>query len=286
MLEFGPCEEALDDPLSPQSLALRWLESSANSAVTTEESYLQRYALATLYFATSGDGWTENTSWLSNTNECSWKSTKPTSIGICDPLGRYLELQLESNNLRGSLPPELVLLSNSLKVISLLGNSIVGTVPTFIVDMKSLERFDVSSNQLRGPIPEVLGQATSLKQLTLYDNNLFSTIPASLGSLNRLEVLDLGSNDLSGTVPSTFGQLSRLVGLSVFGNFLTGSLPTELSNLAALELLYVDSNDLGPPLPGGICELNLVEFWSDCEEIQCLCCTTCCSDDFGCYETN
>jgi Leucine rich repeat len=282
---YPPGRAALEDPSSPQSEALLWLESSSNSAVTTEESYLQRYALATLYLATNGDEWIDNTSWLTNTNECSWKSTKSNSLGICDPLGRYLEINLESNNLRGELPPELVILSNSLNTFNVKGNDLVGPVPTFIVNMNLLESFDVSSNQLSGTIPGILSNATSLKQLSLFDNNLISTIPHAFGLLRSLEVLDLGSNQLTGTIPSSFGLLTRLAGLSVFGNFLSGTVPTEFSNLEGLELLYIDSNDFRAPLPSGICDLNLVEFWSDCEETQCLCCTTCCSDGFGCFET-
>jgi Leucine-rich repeat (LRR) protein len=95
-------------------------------------------------------------------------------------------------------------------------------------------------------------------------------------------LLDLGSNQLDGTIPTTLGLIPELAGLSVYGNALTGSIPSELVGLVNLQLLYLDSTDLRGPLPAGLCDLALQEFWGDCEETQCLCCTTCCSDGFGC----
>ena len=75
-----------------------------------------------------------------------------------------------------------------------------------------------------------------------------------------------------------------IAGLSVFDNFLSGTIPEQLANLLSLELLYLDSTNLDGPIPDSVCELDFEEFWSDCEETQCLCCTTCCSDNFGCVD--
>jgi hypothetical protein len=74
-----------------------------------------------------------------------------------------------------------------------------------------------------------------------------------------------------------------IVALSVAGNAITGTIPIELENLTHLRLLYLDRTFLGPSLPVGICELGLVEFWADCDEIGgCVCCTTCCIDELVC----
>jgi Leucine-rich repeat (LRR) protein len=281
---FPEGQLALQDPNSPQSMALQWLESSANSDISTVESYLQRYALATLYYATNGNEWNDNTAWLSNTNECSWISTA-SSLGICDEFGRYTELDLQDNNLRGPLPPEIAILSDTLQSINLRGNDISGAFPTVLGAMVNLEILELSTNSLSGPIPQDLFNLTNLKRLSLFENNLLSTIPSLIGQLTRLELLDVGSNQMTGTIPSTIGQLGRLAGLSVYGNLFTGTLPVEIADLQSLQLLYADSNDFRAPLPTDICLLNLDEFWSDCEEIQCVCCTTCCSEGFGCYET-
>jgi hypothetical protein len=281
---FPDGQAALQDPDSAQSRALQWLLSSANDGVSAEEGYLQRYVLATLYYSTDGDGWKENTAWMSNTNECSWISTA-NSLDVCDGSGRYLSLDLQENNLNGTVPSELAILSSSLNIINLRANQISGELPSSLQALMELEKLDLSSNSLDGTIPQELFDATSLRQLSLFENNLISTLPTQVGQLTRLELLDVGANQLTGSLPWTLGQLTRLAGLSLIDNSFTGTLPQELSNAKRLQYLYVDSNDLRAPLPTDVCLLNLEEFWSDCEEIQCVCCTTCCSDGFGCFAT-
>lgn len=92
----------------------------------------------------------------------------------------------------------------------------------------------------------------------------------------------MGSNQLTGSIPSTLGMINDLAGLSIYDNFLSGTVPSELSNLSSLQLLYLDENDLGGTIPTAVCELDLEEFWSDCKETICTCCTTCCQDNIGC----
>jgi Leucine-rich repeat (LRR) protein len=257
---FPESEEALQDLNSPQSQALVWLESSDNNGVSSEEQLLQRYALAVLYYASIGDEWTNNDSWLTSADECSWWSNVNTQ-DMCDSLGRYVAVDLAGNNLQGSIPPELAILSNSLSIVSM------------------------SSNELGGELPSALFDMTNLRQLTLFENRLVGSLSSHVGQLTRLESLDVGGNQLTGTLPSSLGQMQRLAGLSVYGNSFTGVIPSSLGDLDSLQLLYADSNNLRGPFPTDLCLLNLREFWSDCEETQCVCCTTCCNDGFGCVET-
>jgi hypothetical protein len=272
---------ALQDPSSPQGKALKWLESSINNGVYTEQRFLQRYVLSTVYYSTNGNDWINNTAWLSELDECSWMSTAQF---VCDDSGRYIELDLQENNLVGTLPPELVTLSDSLRAINLRKNKLFGELPApMISDLANLEVLDLSSNRFSGALSPQLFDAIKLTRLSLFENSLSSFIPAELGLLRELNVLDLGSNRLTSSIPSTIDKLSKLVGLSVFDNMLTGTVPSVLANLQSLDLLYIDSNNFEGPLSTGVCLLNLEEFWSDCEAIQCTCCTKCCSNNFGCF---
>jgi hypothetical protein len=112
------------------------------------------------------------------------------------------------------------------------------------------------------------------------------SIPTTLGLIDELgkNINIISRESVTIRSFSTISQQSPIssAGLSVFDNFLSGTIPTELSGLANLQLIYLDDNDLIGSVPDGICQLDLEEFWSDCEETQCLCCTTCCSDGFGC----
>lgn len=62
------------DETSSQAQAMSWLINSDPAQVepSTYANFRQRYSLATLYFATSGDGWISNSKWLRDARECSW----------------------------------------------------------------------------------------------------------------------------------------------------------------------------------------------------------------------
>jgi hypothetical protein len=65
---------------TPQNLAANWLAfndgMNLDVPVSTNTKagarFIQRYALATLYFATSGDDWKIDSNFLSNQSECDW----------------------------------------------------------------------------------------------------------------------------------------------------------------------------------------------------------------------
>jgi hypothetical protein len=123
--------EALKNTSSPQYQALTWLVSSGRNSNSSNTSYVgyaqkmaQRYVCAVLYYSTNGDGWAENNGWLSEDDECGWLTRAAGGI-ICDENNKIQSLVLYSNNLAGTIPPELSLLSNSLGTLLLLHNSFV-----------------------------------------------------------------------------------------------------------------------------------------------------------------
>ncbi|KAG7345697.1 RHS repeat-associated core domain containing protein [Nitzschia inconspicua] len=293
--------ESLQDPQSPQSAALRWLQRPINDSFS-DDQLVQRYALATLYYATGGDTgrWTASSLWLTALNECQWFTTSDSSTICSGPSNSYLELDLRSNGLTGTLPEEIAMLTD-LTTLRLSENGITGSLPSSLSLLSRLEYLDLAANRLTeevapsdnvfvagnvngGTLFSQLGDMQALTHLSLFQNLFETTIPTTIGLLSgNLRILDLGSNLLFGTLPNEVGLLTNLVGLSVLDNSLSGSLPEQLSNLFNLEMLYVDGNDFGPPVPLGVCRLvTLRDFWSDCEEVECVCCTTCCSDGFGC----
>lgn len=274
---------ALQDPTSPQYAAMQWLLSSDNIGVYKDSTLIQRYALATLYYATGGEQWTDSTSWLTDVPECAWYTSSEMG-SICDLEENLLELNLRGNSLTGSLPPELNLLSNTLTTLHLGDNKIGGQLPSELSSLENLETLQLSQNQFRGTIPTWIGAMPRLKTLFLFQNSLRSSIPTQLGQLTILKELDLGANRLTGAIPTQFGELKDLISLSLYGNDLTGSIPSQMARLINLRVMYLDANNLGPSLPESICmNLSLDEFWSDCDEIGgCECCTKCCQDGETC----
>ncbi len=100
---------ALETPDTPQNKAFNWLVENTNIDTYLDEKKIQRYSLATLYYSTNGDSWTVNTGWLGNGDECGWSNNHLRCTN-----GSIMELTLSSNNLVGSVPAEIGLLSNSL----------------------------------------------------------------------------------------------------------------------------------------------------------------------------
>ena len=115
---------ALQMQSTPQNNALKWLANNTNLGNYTDKRKIQRYALAVFYYSTNGDNWSNNTGWLNNENECDWY-IQPNNNTLCAS-GDVVNLDFidedtrTDNNLDGTLPNELALLSGSLsKLLSL-----------------------------------------------------------------------------------------------------------------------------------------------------------------------
>ncbi|KAJ4726567.1 Receptor-like protein [Melia azedarach] len=84
---------------------------------------------------------------------------------------------------------------------------------------------DLSRNQFRGEIPEVIGKFKSLLVLNLSHNSLTGNIPLSLANLEALESLDLSFNKLDGRIPEQLTSLTTLEVLNLSFNSLWGRIP-------------------------------------------------------------
>jgi hypothetical protein len=99
--------EALSTNSTPQSKAFNWLVANNTTLGTfSEEIIIQRYALATLFYSTNGDSWSNNTLWLDSGEECNGWGVSCTNTGAVSQLALY------SNNLEGTVPPEIGLLTS------------------------------------------------------------------------------------------------------------------------------------------------------------------------------
>jgi len=169
-------------------------------------------ALVSLYNSTKGDRWKHKYNWKKSTRVGSW-------YGITVSGGHVAEIYLPDNQLSGSIPPELGLLTN-------------------------LQFLWLSYNQLSGRIPPELGRLTKLQTIWISYNQLSGSIPPEFGQLTNLVSLDLASNQLSGSIPPELGQLTNLEQLFLYDNYLSGSIPPELVNLKKLGTLSLRNNRL------------------------------------------
>jgi hypothetical protein len=100
---------AASDTSTPQNKALHWLAGNANlNSTYSDETKIQRYALATLYYSTGGgETWDLSGRWLTNEDECGqWGADGPECSNKV-----AIKLSLH-DGLQGTIPDEIALLSD------------------------------------------------------------------------------------------------------------------------------------------------------------------------------
>lgn len=115
------------------------LASIATEVVTWEtrgdevppERLLIRFVLRVVYAKLEGRGWTAQTHWLSDLNECVWEGIK------CDGVGGVTSLIAQGGNLEGTLDSRIGLL-HDLKKLDLSWNAIGGPIPLELWSLPNL----------------------------------------------------------------------------------------------------------------------------------------------------
>ena len=211
-----------------------------------------RAVLTTLYRATDGANWANNTNWLSDLSLDQWHGV------IADDDGRVTFIFLNRNRLLGRVPSELGRLSN-LRSLSLQHNLLVGEIPSTIGNLPDLQGLYLGGNLMTGELPTALGDLTNLANLDVSGNQLAGELPTALGKLTNLKNLDVSGNQLAGVIPTWLGNLTTLTLLDLDYNQFTGHIPEELGNLTKLEYLELDENNLEGEIPESLASLSNLE---------------------------
>lgn len=311
----GVSDPALfDDPTTPQARALDWLANAdaiepvlcpgASGAGCTRNGgvhpLVQRYVLATFYFATEGDAWTtcaapadvdapdaveeanarcdrvvtpfgvqndrvgdtSTDAWLGPANECEWGGIACWGADTPNLNLCIDQLDFENDGLAGELPSELSSL-DSLRFLILEQGAIEGRIPTEYGDLDRLLILDMDFNELSGEIPEEIYGLQSLQQLDLNDNDITGTISSKIGDLQFLTFFQIDHNQLSSTIPSEMGQLANLRIAFLSDNDLTGEMPAEVCSLR---------NNTSP---AGKLGVLVTDCAGSSPEVSCPCCSSC-----------
>lgn len=210
-----------------------------------------REALVAFYKATGGENWKNRTNW------CSEKPLKDWFGVTVDNDGRVSGLDLSKNQLTGSIPAELALLTN-LKGLWLDKNQLTGSIPVELALLANMGAISLSENQLTGTIPAKLGQLTTLEGLWLNGNQFTGSIPIELALSTKMTSLNLSNNQLTGSIPVELGRLTSMMVLNLSNNQLTGSIPIELGQLTNLMLLNLSTNQLTGTIPVKFAQLTIL----------------------------
>jgi len=235
---------------------MEWVRNDPQVNVLPHWRLLQRFVLATLFYSTGGaTSWVSNSGWLSyEEHECYWYNSGNFTNFPNDPGDKYIHLS--HNN-----PCEEDLSNLSVKGVSgvyrhlwLRENNLRGSIPTELYLLSSLRSISVHANALQGPICSHIALLTNLEAISLGVNDLTSSIPAEIGLLGNLTGLFLLANQLTGSVSA----LQLLVYIFP-GTFLTCcvlKIPNELFKLDKLESLALDFNMLSSSIPSEIGQLE------------------------------
>lgn len=215
------------------------MDSSAVTVVPNPD----RAPLVALYEATDGPHWKRNWNWLSDEPLGRW-----SGVVAVNQEGRVTSIILQSNGLRGRIPPELGELTE-LETLILTFNRLSGAIPPELGTLAKLKELDLGSNVLDAPLPPELGRLSSLVDLSLYQNRLVGPVPPELGDLANLERLNLAWNRFASPIPKEFGDLSKLWQLHLDVAGFVGEIPPELAKLTKLEWLNLANNDLIGAIP-------------------------------------
>jgi len=243
-------------------------------------SNFERETLLNFYTTLTGDTWSSNFNWGSDSGVCTW-------FGVtCNDDLSIVEIKLASNQIESTKEQHDVVASiftlPNLEVLDLKGNSIhldftgiqfspsllslrvSGTGLTSLEGIgaaTSLRRLHATDNGLNGTMPDELFDLPELRSLYLSFNSIHGTIPAKISQLSKLEEFYMYGNDLTKSLPSEMGLLTNLREVVLARNFLTGSIPTEFNSLPRLEQLSLYDQQ-GPqkisgPLPTFISAPNV-----------------------------
>ncbi|CAB9507197.1 Leucine Rich Repeat [Seminavis robusta] len=281
---------AKENGTTPQLQAYEWIKSDPFISNYSEGRLLQRFALATFYYALQGPDWPyqgggtttvtmesgplireawdvniTSETWLSyESSECTWFTfANAFEVENCrtpdndTSKSELTFLGVQQNGLVGTLPPELALLTSLEYLTALERNQITGTIMTELGGLTNLRVLKLASNEWTGPIPSELGLLTqNLIELELINNKLSGQVPSALWNLSNLEVFNLGSNDLSGSIPPDFGyRLPHLQQFNIPRNQFEGTVPTSIGLMTDMVFLNLHENSFTGPLPSEIGQL-------------------------------
>jgi hypothetical protein len=221
-------------PDSPQAQALEWMLQDPYWENYSPARLVQRFALATFYYATQGPTqWIHAPHWLDYTvPECHWHVSTfaefqafqnqvespstpfPNMTAFqhdqpCDPDGEevYHHFWMLQHNLQGTTPSELFLLT-CLQSILLANNDQLVVHLDYPSSSSSYDEDDDDHN--RYPIPQ------QLQFLVVFNNqDLSSPLPTTLGYWTHLQVLVVSGNLHPGTIPTELGLLTQLTHLAM-----------------------------------------------------------------------
>ena len=296
--QVSPLPALMDKTFAQHNAALFFADGDAfrldyKGSLTAARRFIERYALAVLYYHFNGDQWNYKLNFLTAQDHCSWyesfqtaKTSKTLVLGVeCDSDGYVKKINLSQNGLTGrDIPHEIKAFTHlesfhmyfsrlsgegqfpeafrdmpKLKSIALMNTGLGGPLPDWIGEMNQLTTLALGNNNFRGRIPDSMSQLVNLKILGLDDNDSLTGNIGTFYTMSNLEALYLEDNAFSGQLPNADQTWPSLVELDVSNNMLDEMLPAAILNHRSLAVLDVHKNMLSGPFPSDIFQNTKLE---------------------------
>ncbi|XP_076952303.1 putative inactive receptor kinase At1g48480 [Bidens hawaiensis] len=177
---------------------------------------------------------------VSDPSPCNWTGVTCKWTGVTN---RVTELRLPRDGLAGVIPANTIGNFTALRVLSLRGNRLSGSIPVDLGLCTDLWLLTLQNNNFSGEVPATLFRLINLLRFDISGNNITGDISLGFNNLTRLTHLNLEDNQFTGQIPNLN---LNLIQFNVSVNRLTGSIP---GNLAGFPAGSFAGNDLcGPPL--------------------------------------
>ena len=279
----------LKDNTSPQGTAYLWISEADDAGLSANDpTLIQRYVLATFYFATGGGRTTATWKVCSAVPQHSDASIKnvfqvrcvfDNGTTICASREAFINCTNDSPALAGTNSKRWLSSvsecqwfgvscdqNGAVVQISLPNNLLKGSLVPELAALLQLTMLNLAGNSLQSTLPNMILQ--SIQHVNLQNNLLTGTIPESWYSWRDLQLLNLGNNTLTGMVNLTPGSWNQLQFLAFGQNNLTWPDSAILGyNFPLLQMLDASGNALHGSLPtslGSLKQLLALQL-SNCE---------------------
>ncbi|WZY92565.1 receptor like protein 26 [Brassica rapa] len=191
---------------------------------------------------------------LKHLDVSSLNTSYPIDLSIFSPLKSLLVLHLSRNRL---LPASLNSSDIPLSLESLvMPRCDITEFPNILKTLQNLQHLDISSNMIKGKIPEWLWKLPHLSLVNLVNNSFTGFEGSSDVLLNSsVQLLDFAYNSMTGEFPL---PPPNIIYLSAWNNSFTGTIPLQVCDRSSLTVLDLSYNKLTGPIPQCLSNLKIV----------------------------
>ena len=170
---------------------------------------------------------------------------------------------------------------NQLDTLIMVGMGFEGTIPDELVTLTNLDVLFLTDNtNLTGGLPANIGNIQGLKHLNFKNNDLTGTIPSSFWDMDNLISIDLENNLFSDILSNTldYSDFSFLKWFNIGNNNFHGLIPNNICDLTYVNVsdyvnnFVLNGNLFCPPFPDCITTSNddqnaiLVSYYEDANQ--------------------